>query len=292
MRASRVVTAAARAFHWQYTGRLISGAPDAGRVDGNHARRRWQSTSSYIVPANAAPMARMRIFTRQPVAPYVKHATWRKTVQSSILQPSSSTGRHPSVSGPADMPIDVLKIEQLTRELLKALGEDADREGLLTTPERVAKLMEFLTSRYRTDVTALINGAIFTQTTNSMVIVKNIEVYSLCEHHMLPFFGRCHIGYIPTGRVFGVSKLARLVDMFARRLQLQERLTEQISQAVFESIDARGVGVMIEARHLCMMMRGVEKQNSEMVTSSVLGTFRDSETTRDEFLALIGPRGR
>ena len=189
------------------------------------------------------------------------------------------------------MPIDVLKIEQLTRELLRALGEDPEREGILKTPERVAKAMAFLTSGYRTDLTTMINGAIFTQTTNSMVIVKNIEVYSLCEHHMLPFFGRCHIGYIPTGRVFGVSKLARLVDMYARRLQLQERLTEQISQAVFESIDARGVGVMIEARHLCMMMRGVEKQNSEMITSSVLGTFRDSETTRDEFLALIGRRG-
>jgi GTP cyclohydrolase I len=123
-----------------------------------------------------------------------------------------------------------------------------------------------------------------------MVIVKNIEVYSLCEHHMLPFFGRCHIGYIPSGRVFGVSKLARLVDMYARRLQLQERLTEQISRAVMESIDARGVGVMVEARHLCMMMRGVEKQNSVMITSSVLGTFRDSQATREEFLALIGQR--
>ena len=189
------------------------------------------------------------------------------------------------------MNIDVAKIEQLTRELLRALGEDPEREGLLKTPERVAKAMAFLTSGYRTDMSKLINGAIFTQTTNSMVIVKNIEVYSLCEHHILPFFGRCHIGYIPTGRVFGVSKLARLVDMYARRLQLQERLTEQVSQAVMESIDARGVGVMIEARHPCMMMRGVEKQNSEMVTSSVLGTFRDSEATRDEFLALIGPRG-
>ena len=189
------------------------------------------------------------------------------------------------------MPVDIPRIERLTRELIGALGEDPEREGLAKTPERVAKAMAFLTSGYRTDLKSLINGAIFTQSTNSMVIVKNIEVYSLCEHHMLPFFGRCHIGYIPTGRVFGVSKLARLVDMYARRLQLQERLTEQISQSVFDSIDARGVGVMIEARHLCMMMRGVEKQNSEMVTSSVLGTFRDSEATRDEFLALIGPRG-
>jgi GTP cyclohydrolase I len=189
------------------------------------------------------------------------------------------------------MTIDTEKIEHLTRELLLAMGEDPDREGLVKTPSRVAKAIAFLTSGYRTDVQAMINGAIFTQTTNSMVIVKNIEVYSLCEHHLLPFFGRCHIGYIPTGRVFGVSKLARLVDMFARRLQLQERLTEQISQAVYDSIDARGVGVMIEARHLCMMMRGVEKQNSEMITSSVLGTFRESEATRDEFLALIGQRG-
>ena len=189
------------------------------------------------------------------------------------------------------MAVDLPKIEQLTRELIRALGEDPAREGLVKTPDRVAKALAFLTSGYRTDVKALINGAIFTQSTNSMVIVKNIEVYSLCEHHMLPFFGRCHIGYIPTGRVFGVSKLARLVDMYARRLQLQERLTEQISQAVFDAIDARGVGVMIEAQHLCMMMRGVEKQNSQMVTSSVLGTFRESQATREEFLALIGPRG-
>jgi GTP cyclohydrolase I len=189
------------------------------------------------------------------------------------------------------MPVDIPRLERLAREMIEALGEDPAREGLVKTPERVAKALAFLTSGYRTDLQALINGAIFTQTTNSMVIVKNIEVYSLCEHHLLPFYGRCHIGYLPTGRVFGVSKLARLVDMYARRLQLQERLTEQISQAVCESIDARGVGVMIEARHLCMMMRGVEKQNSEMVTSSVLGQFRESEATRDEFLALIGPRG-
>ena len=176
------------------------------------------------------------------------------------------------------------------RELIVALGEDPEREGLVKTPARVANALAFLTSGYRADLATLVNEAIFTQSTNSMVIVKNIEVYSLCEHHMLPFFGRCHIGYIPTGRVFGVSKLARLVDMYARRLQLQERLTEQISQAVYETIDARGVGVMIEARHLCMMMRGVEKQNSEMVTSSVLGTFRESQATREEFLALIGAR--
>jgi GTP cyclohydrolase I len=182
------------------------------------------------------------------------------------------------------------KIARLTRELLQAIGEDPGREGLLKTPERVAKALAFLTSGYRTDAKELINGAFFTQEASSMVIVKDIEVYSMCEHHMLPFFGRCHIGYIPNGRVFGVSKLARLVDMYARRLQLQERLTEQISKVVMESIDAKGVGVMIEARHLCMMMRGVEKQNSTMVTSSVLGVFRDSVPTREEFLSLIGRR--
>jgi GTP cyclohydrolase I len=186
---------------------------------------------------------------------------------------------------------DPVKIERLVREMLVELGEDPEREGLLKTPQRVAAAMTFLTSGYRTDRAVIINDAIFTQAANSMVIVKNIELYSMCEHHMLPFFGRCHIGYLPNGRVFGVSKLARLVDMYARRLQLQERLTEQISQAIMESIDARGVGVMIEARHLCMMMRGVEKQNSVMVTSSVVGEFRESAATREEFLALIGNRG-
>jgi GTP cyclohydrolase I len=188
------------------------------------------------------------------------------------------------------MDVNTGKIESLVRELLHELGEDPQREGLAKTPQRVAAAMTFLTSGYRTDPADVINDAIFTQETNSMVIVKNIEVYSMCEHHMLPFYGRCHIGYIPSGRVFGLSKLARLVDLYARRLQLQERLTEQISRIVMESIDAKGVGVMIEARHLCMMMRGVEKQNSVMVTSSVVGAFRDSQATREEFLALIGQR--
>ena len=188
------------------------------------------------------------------------------------------------------MAMNIAKMEALVREMLIEIGEDPEREGLVRTPLRVAKAMEFLTSGYRTDLKTLINDAIFTQETNSMVIVKNIELYSLCEHHMLPFYGQCHIGYIPNGRVFGVSKLARLVDMYARRLQIQEKLTEQISRAIMDSIDARGVGVMIEARHLCMMMRGVEKQNSVMVTSSVVGTFRESVATREEFLALIGNR--
>src|SRR3981189_39138 len=188
------------------------------------------------------------------------------------------------------MKLDPAKIESLIRQLLIEIGEDPAREGLVRTPKRVAEPIQFPTSGNRAHLERLITGARFTQETNSMVIVKNIEVYSLCEHHMLPFFGRCHIGYIPNGRVFGVSKLARLVDMYARRLQLQERLTEQISQVVMQAIKATGVGVMIEARHLCMMMRGVEKQNSMMVTSSVLGVFRESAATREEFLSLIGRR--
>jgi GTP cyclohydrolase IA len=185
---------------------------------------------------------------------------------------------------------DLAKIEPLVRQLLQELGEDPNREGLKDTPKRVARALSFLTHGYRANLDEVINKALFTQDTSSMVIVKDIEVYSMCEHHMLPFFGRCHIGYIPDGKVFGVSKLARLVDMYARRLQLQERLTEQISQVVMNEAGARGVGVMIEARHLCMMMRGVEKQNSTMVTSSVLGVFRDHLATREEFLTLIGKR--
>ena len=190
------------------------------------------------------------------------------------------------------MELNTDKIGRLVRELLIEIGEDPAREGLLDTPKRVAKAFEFLTSGYRTDTKQLINGACFTQETSSMVIVKDIELYSLCEHHMLPFFGRCHIGYIPSGRVFGVSKLARLVDMYARRLQLQERLTEQISKVVMESVNATGVGVMIEARHLCMMMRGVEKQNSRTITSALRGVFRDDGKTRDEFLRLAHASSR
>ncbi len=179
------------------------------------------------------------------------------------------------------------RVEKLVRELLVELGEDPDREGLVKTPKRVAEALAYLTSGYHADIQRLINEAIFEQKTTSMVVVKDIEVYSLCEHHMLPFYGRCHIGYIPRGRVFGISKLARLVDMYARRLQIQERLTEQIAYAIKDSINADGVGVMIEARHLCMMMRGVEKQNSMFVTSSVLGVFRSIPATREEFLSII-----
>src|ERR1700690_3366017 len=172
--------------------------------------------------------------------------------------------------------MNVEKVEGLIRELLKEIGEDPQREGLVKTPERIAKSLAFLTSGYGQDADTLIHGASFAQETTSMIIVRDIEVYSLCEHHMLPFFGRCHIGYIPRGTVFGVSKLARLVDMYARRLQIQERLTEQIAYCCNNSNKADGVGVMMEARHLCMMMRGVEKQNSMMMTSSLLGVFRNN----------------
>ena len=180
------------------------------------------------------------------------------------------------------------RVAELVRELLIELGEDPDREGLAKTPDRVARAYQFLTRGYRMDVDELINGAIFAQETNNMVVVRDIELYSLCEHHLLPFFGRCHIGYLPKGNtVFGVSKFARLVDMYARRLQTQERLTEQVSHAVMDSIDAAGVGVLIMARHLCMMMRGVQKQNSLLMTSSLLGSFHDNKATRQEFLSLV-----
>jgi GTP cyclohydrolase I len=184
--------------------------------------------------------------------------------------------------------MDSEKIAPHIEKILEGIGEDPTRNGLLLTPARVEKALKYLTTGYTADIRKIVNGAVFEVKYDEMVIVKDIEFYSLCEHHMLPFFGRCHIGYIPSGRVFGVSKLARVVDMYARRLQLQERLTEQISQQVMDAVGAVGVGVMIEARHLCMMMRGVEKQNSVMVTSSVLGAFRESVATREEFLALIG----
>nr|MBP8955176.1 GTP cyclohydrolase I FolE [Armatimonadota bacterium] len=169
------------------------------------------------------------------------------------------------------------RVRELIRELLMELGEDPDREGLLKTPDRVARAYEFLTSGYHMDLEEVINQAVFTQDTNNMIIVRDIELYSMCEHHMLPFYGRCHVGYISDGKVFGLSKIARMVDMYARRLQIQERLTEQIARAIMDSIDAEGVGVIIEAKHLCMMMRGVEKQNSLMTTSSVLGSFHDDD---------------
>ena len=182
---------------------------------------------------------------------------------------------------------DVKRIAALVRELLSELGEDPEREGLKRTPARVAKSLQFLTRGYRQSLKTVINGAKFTSGTNHMVILKDIELYSMCEHHLLPFYGKCAIGYISQGKVLGVSKLARIVDMFARRLQIQERLTEEIANAVMQEAGAEGVGVVVKAKHLCMMMRGVEKQNSEMTTSTVLGTFRTDAKVRQEFLSLI-----
>jgi GTP cyclohydrolase IA len=184
--------------------------------------------------------------------------------------------------------MDPEKVAGLVRELLREIGEDPNREGLVNTPKRVAASLEFLTSGYHENPRELLERAIFVQETHNMVIARDIELYSLCEHHLLPFFGRCHIGYIAKDRVVGVSKLARLVDLYARRLQIQERLTDQIAHTLMNVLQADGVGVTIEAQHLCMMMRGVEKQNSLMTTSAMLGGFRNSVATRTEFLTLIG----
>jgi GTP cyclohydrolase IA len=178
-------------------------------------------------------------------------------------------------------------MEQLIKKLLIEIGEDPNREGLIDTPSRVAESFKFLTSGYKQNIDEIINGAIFEEKCDDMVIVKNIEFYSTCEHHMLPFYGKCHIGYIPQGKIFGVSKLARLVDCFARRLQIQERLSRQIAGTILDKIAPEGVGVVMEAQHMCMTMRGVEKQDSLMVTSAMLGSFRSEQATRAEFLNLI-----
>ena len=179
------------------------------------------------------------------------------------------------------------KMQDVIRRLLEGLGEDPSREGLLDTPKRVEKSLRFLTSGYAADVDSVLNNALFSVDYNEMVIVKDIDFYSLCEHHLLPFFGRCHIAYLPQGRVLGLSKIPRLVDIFARRLQIQERLTSQIADTLWEKVQPLGVAVVMEAAHLCMSMRGVEKQNSIAVTSSMLGVFRDDARTRMEFLELI-----
>jgi len=178
-------------------------------------------------------------------------------------------------------------LQSQIKHTLIELGENPEREGLLDTPKRVAESLRFLTKGYQEDLQTVVNGALFTSDAEEMVIVKDIEMYSLCEHHMLPFFGKCHVGYLPSGKVLGVSKLARIVDVFARRLQIQEQLTKQIADAILETTGAKGVGVIIEAQHLCMMMRGVEKQNSLMKTSCLLGSFRESVSCRAEFLQLV-----
>ena len=186
---------------------------------------------------------------------------------------------------------DIMSLEKLSQnylEVLTNLGENPEREGLKGTPERAAKAMQFLCHGYNQSLDEIVNGALFQSDNDEMVIVKDIELYSLCEHHMLPFIGNAHVAYIPTGKVIGLSKVARIVDMFARRLQIQENLTRQIAEALQQVTNARGVAVVIEAKHMCMMMRGVEKQNSSMHSSVMLGDFRNSVNTRQEFLQLIG----
>ena len=178
-------------------------------------------------------------------------------------------------------------MQEEIRKILVELGEDPEREGLLKTPERVERSFKFLTRGYGQTLEAIVHGALFEAESDDMVIVRDIEFYSMCEHHMLPFFGKCHVGYIPKKQIIGVSKIARIVDMFARRFQVQERMTKQIAHAVASILDAEGVGVVVEAQHLCMRMRGVEKQNSIMTTSSMLGSFRRELATRNEFTRLI-----
>ncbi|HSW93646.1 MAG TPA: GTP cyclohydrolase I FolE [Gammaproteobacteria bacterium] len=178
-------------------------------------------------------------------------------------------------------------MENEFRKIISSTGENLDRDGLRESPKRAAKAFQFLTRGYEQSVEEIVNGALFETDNDEMIIVKNIELYSLCEHHLLPFVGKCHVAYLPNGKIIGLSKIARIVDMFARRLQVQEKLTKQIAETILEITRGRGVGVIIEAKHLCMMMRGVEKQNSEMTTSVMLGTFREDRRTRAEFLSLV-----
>ncbi len=181
-----------------------------------------------------------------------------------------------------------MSLDALYQQVLTELGEDVNREGLLDTPKRAAKAMRYLTSGYEKTLAEIVNNAVFASDNDEMVVVQGIEFYSLCEHHMLPFIGRCHIGYLPNGKVLGLSKFARIVDMFARRLQIQENMTKQIADAVREVTGCQGVGVIVEAQHMCMMMRGVQKQNSMMRTSVMLGNFRANQATRTEFMRLAG----
>jgi len=180
-------------------------------------------------------------------------------------------------------------LQSLIERILHAVGEDPKREGLLKTPERVEESLKFLTSGYSTDVDQLVNGAIYNEDYNEMVIVKDVDVYSLCEHHMLPFFGKCHVAYLPKGKIIGLSKIPRLIDAYSRRLQVQERLTTEVAQCIQDIVKPAGVAVIVDAVHLCMSMRGVEKQNSYTTTSSMLGCFKDDARTRSEFLSLVAP---
>ncbi len=182
---------------------------------------------------------------------------------------------------------DTTKMEKTVRDLLIEIGEDPKREGLLKTPDRVAKMYQFLTKGYHEDIDKVLNKAVFTERYSEMVIVRDIDFFSLCEHHLVPFYGKCHIAYIPDGKIIGLSKMPRIVEVFARRLQVQERLTQQIAETIFSSLKPQGVGVVLEARHLCMMMRGVEQHDTVATTSAMLGTFRDDVKTRSEFLTLL-----
>lgn len=184
-----------------------------------------------------------------------------------------------------------MELSSLYTQLIEEIGEDTTRQGLVDTPKRAAKAIQFLTQGYQGSLDDIVNDAIFDSDSDEMIIVKNIELYSLCEHHLLPFIGKCHVAYIPTGKVIGLSKIARIVDLYARRLQIQESLTKQIAESLMKVTNAAGVGVIIEAQHLCMMMRGVEKQNSVMSSSVMLGCFRNQPTTRNEFLMLLDRKG-
>lgn len=179
------------------------------------------------------------------------------------------------------------KLEEAIKDILELVGEDSSREGLLLTPRRVSKMYEYLTQGYKQDIHKILNGAVFKEKYDEMVIVKDIDFFSLCEHHLLPFYGKAHVAYIPNGKILGLSKIPRIVEVFSRRLQVQERMTQQIAETLYEVLEPDGVAVVIEARHLCMMMRGVEKQNSVATTSAMLGSFREDERTRNEFLKLI-----
>jgi GTP cyclohydrolase I len=191
-----------------------------------------------------------------------------------------------------DFDIGTRNTESEYRSILASIGEDPEREGLLRTPHRASEALKFLTRGYELNVAELLNGAVFEETYDDMVVVRDIEFYSLCEHHLLPFFGKVHVGYIPAGKIIGLSKIPRLVDMFARRLQVQERLTKEIAEALEDALHPKGVAVVVEGMHMCMMMRGVEKQSASMITSHVMGEFRDDRRTRSEFMALVKGNGR
>lgn len=195
---------------------------------------------------------------------------------------------HPIQKADEASPLDAM--QEAFSTIIEGVGEDLDRDGLVDTPKRAAKAMQYLTKGYQQSVEEVVNGALFDSDASEMVLVADIELYSLCEHHMLPFIGKCHVAYIPNGKVIGLSKVARIVEVFARRLQIQENLTTQIAQSIMDITGASGVGVIVEAKHMCMMMRGVEKQNSVMRSSSMLGSFRSNDKTRHEFLSLVNPR--